>query len=448
MTKKPEPAPSSTPTKKTLSLWLKREKHPGLEGLLARANKDYLYWDKFKQLPMSEGVMAEEAWRLLKLERSFMRWTTPITDIHGRSFSYALVNSLQRSLMTVDQQAGGRIGTRVPEFTRDTERTYVLNRLMEEAIASSQIEGAATTRRDAKEMLRQGRKPRTRGERMILNNYRTITRIKEHLDKPLSSQLLLELQASLTEGTLDPSEIGRFRTADDDIVVGDFTGAVFHVPPSASDIPLHLDSLCRFANGEGDHFVHPVLKAVLLHFWLAYLHPFCDGNGRTARALFYLQSLKAGFWLFEYVSISSVILRRRAQYERAFLYSEMDDADVTYFATFHMKAIERALGEFWDYAERKAKEDAELQQRVSADAGFNYRQRALLTRALKDSSAVFTIESHRASHDVVYATARSDLLELVERGYLVQQKRGRTFVFTPALNLRDRLGTPGNLRSS
>ena len=54
-------------------------------------------------------------------------------------------------------------------------------------------------------------------------------------------------------------------------------------------------------------FIHPVMRAITLHFWLAYDHPFCDGNGRTARALFYWSMLKQGYWLFEFISISSVI---------------------------------------------------------------------------------------------------------------------------------------------
>lgn len=406
-----------------------------------RANTDYLYWDRFKHLKVPEGLSIEDAWRILKIERGLMGRPTPIKDTAGRTFTYSFVDSVQRSLMVIDQQAGGRIGTRVSEFSRETQRAYMFNRLMEEAIASSQIEGAATTRRDAKEMLRTGRKPKDRGERMILNNYRTITRIKDYLSQPLSPEVLLDLQASLTKGTLrNPSEVGRFRTADDhDVVVGSFTGEVFHVPPEATVMREQLLDLCHFASEDAERFIHPVLKAILLHFWLAYLHPFCDGNGRTARAVFYLHSLKAGYRLFEYMSVSRVMLRRRAQYERAFLYSEIDDANLTYFVLFHLRAIETALDEFWKYAERKGREDRELQRSVSTDVGFNYRQRAILARALKDTGAVFTIASHRASHDVAYATARSDLLELAGRGYLRKQKSGRHYSFLPVPDIRDRL---------
>jgi Fic family protein len=441
MVKKPEPAPESGPTREAIDLLLERARNPEIHGLFQRANREYVYWDKFKQLTVP-GVDPKTAWTALKLNRRTGARYVPIQSVDGLPFWYTLTDELQRSLMVIERQGGGWVGTTAREVSRDARRTYLLRQLMEEAIASSQIEGAATTRRAAKEMLRTGREPETRGERMILNNYRTIGRIRELSSQPLTPQLLLDLQASLTAGTLnDASEVGRFRNdADDDIVVGDTTGQVLYVPPPARMLPDQVQALCEWANHDADdEFVHPVLKAAMLHFWLAYLHPFCDGNGRTARALFYLHALRHGYWLLEYVSISRVILRRRAQYAKAFLYSEVDDNDLTYFLTFHVHAIEKALEEFWEYVEGKVQEDQALEVRVAKDGGFNHRQRALLSRALKDTATVFTIESHRASHNVAYATARSDLLGLAGRGYLIQVREGRAFAFVAAPDIRGRL---------
>ena len=149
--------------------------------------------------------------------------------------------------------------------------------------------------------------------------------------------------------------------------------------------------------------------------------------------------LKNNYWLFEYLSISRVILRRRAQYERAYLYSEIDGSDFTYFLLFNLKAIETALEETRRYVERKAAEDAEIQQQVQGDFELNYRQRAVLSRALKKPGAIFTFQSHATSHGVVRATARADLLDLCAHGYLVRRKDGRQVVFIPAPDLRERL---------
>jgi Fic family protein len=302
---------------------------------------------------------------------------------------------------------------------------------MEEAIASSQIEGASTTRRVAKDMLREGRPPQDRSERMILNNYRTVSLMREYRDRELTPSLVVEIQAGLTDGTLDdPDDVGRLRQTDDVLVHDAATLEVLHVPPPIEKVPGELVRLCEYANDEGGPFEHPVLRAIVLHFWLAYLHPFADGNGRTARALFYLHMLKSGYWLFEFLSISRVILERRGQYDRAFLYSETDDCDLTYFLAFNLRAIETALGDLWDYLAEKRTEERELERRIADDRALNARQRAVLSKAMREPEARFTIASHQASHDVAYATARADLLELVELGYLEQHTEGRAFVFT------------------
>jgi Fic family protein len=203
-----------------------------------------------------------------------------------------------------------------------------------------------------------------------------------------------------------------------------------------------VQALCDYANSETGDFEHPAIKAIALHFWLALIHPFVDGNGRTARALFYLFMLKNDYWLFEYLSISRVILRRRAQYERSYLYAEIDGSDFTYFLLFNLRAIETALHDTRAYVERKAAAEAEIQQRVQGDFELNYRQRAVVSRAIRKPRSVFTFQSHANSHGVVRATARADLLDLCERGYLIRRKDGRQVVFLPASDLRDLLGKP------
>jgi Fic family protein len=144
---------------------------------------------------------------------------------------------------------------------------------------------------------------------MILNNFLTMQRIRELRKQPLTPQLVLDLHRLVTEGTLDdPADAGRLRPAGKEVVVDDLYGTVLHVPPPAEELPQRLEALCLFANGKTPQvFIHPVLRAITLHFWLAYDHPFCDGNGRTARALFYWAMLHQGYWLFEFISISSVI---------------------------------------------------------------------------------------------------------------------------------------------
>lgn len=412
-----------------------------MRDVFKKAQDDYLYWDRFKQLPMPEGVRASDAWAFVRLMRGLSRKPTSIPDMSGGRYTYVVTENVMRALHNIDKWAGGWGAGTTPRLPHEVQRErYILSSLLEESIASSQIEGASTTRQRAREMLLNADKPRDVSEQMILNNYITMRRIRDLVDVPITPELLLELQRSMTVNTLSrPGDVGVFRTTDD-IVVADEVNRVLYTPPRASEVPNLTRDLCAYANASGGVFEHPAIKAIALHFWLALIHPFADGNGRTARALFYLYMLKNGYWLFEYLSISRVILRRRAQYERAFLHAEIDDADFTYFLLFNLRAIETAVEETRQYVERKVAEDAEIEQQVQGDFELNHRQRAALSRALRKPDAVFTFQSHATSHGVVRATARTDLLELVDRGYLVRRKDGRQVVFTPAPDLRDSLG--------
>jgi Fic family protein len=327
---------------------------------------------------------------------------------------------------------------------RAAGRRFLVNSLMEEAIRSSQLEGATTSRVVAKEMLRSGREPTDRSERMILNNYRALQFMREEMGKTLSPESVLELHRVVTEGTLsDPSSAGRLQRP------GEPRVAVFdreekepvHVPPAADQLPERMRAMCEFANeGEDDDpFVHPVLRAILLHFWLAYDHPFEDGNGRTARILFFWLMRVNGYWLAEYLPISRLIRNAPAQYGRAFLETETDGGDVTYFLIHQLNVIERAIGDLHDYLKRKTAEIRNIETLLHGADYLNGRQLALVSDAVRDPDASYSFDSHAMSHRVSHETARSDLGDLADRGLLVRRRRGRKYLFEPAPGLPERL---------
>jgi Fic family protein len=321
---------------------------------------------------------------------------------------------------------------------------------MEEAIRSSQLEGATTSRQVAKELLRSGRPPRDRSERMILNNYRALQFMRSGMGDRLTPDTVIELQRVLTEGTLDdPGAVGRLQTPQDErVTVIDATDqAVLHRPPPAEQLPDRLRALCEFANESDDseRFIHPVQRAILLHFWLAYDHPFEDGNGRTARALFYWYMRTRGYWLVEYLSISRILREAPPQYARAFLLTETDEGDTTYFVLDQLEVIERAVEELHAYLRRKVREVRDVERSLKDSAAFNHRQLALLSDAVRRPDASYTLRSHAASHDVTHETARTDLSELTARGFLDRRRAGRMFVFSPATGLPDVLKQPRGL---
>ena len=437
----------------------KPETPPGLEKLLSRLSKPerlfeilqavsgptksgrYQHWDDLKYRKPPEGLTHEDWWLGLKMHRQMGSRPITLNDTAGRSFRFAVPDLVTDLLHQIDR--GGGTCVEIPEQVTSAEHRdrYVVRSLMEEAITSSQLEGAATTREVAKKMLAEGRKPRDRSERMISNNYVTMRRIKELKDKPLTPDMVFEIHREIAANTLDIQDgAGRFRRADEDINVSDSEGTVFHKPPPAEELPKRLEAMCDFANGKTPgFFVHPVIRGILLHFWLAYDHPFVDGNGRTARALFYWQMLHSRYWLFEFISISQFLRKAPVQYGTAFLHTETDENDLTYFIIHQAEVIRHALDELHIYVARKSSETRACLDALQTHPELNHRQQSVISHAVRHPGFVYTIAGHGARHAVVYQTARTDLLNLAKLELLEQRKAGRRFVFVAPRDLETRL---------
>lgn len=413
-------------------------------NLSSHQDTHYYHWDKLRHIPIPETDLApplthEEWWFLLKTQRK--QSARVLTELHtasGKPFQYTLPDFVLAALHDIDSRARGQLGVSATVANTDDRNRYVVSSLIEEAITSSQLEGAATTRKDAVNMLRSGREPRDHSERMILNNYLAMQHIRGLGDTPLTPDLVLHLHAIVAKDAIEnPAAIGALQTpADKRVYIADERdNTVLHMPPPAEQLPRRLQVLCDFANRTQEEklFMHPVIRAIILHFMLGYDHPFEDGNGRTARALFYWAMLKQGYWLFEYVSISSLLRKAPVKYSRSFQYVETDENDLTYFIISQLHYIKSALDELDKYLARKRRQLQEAEEQVQGMAWLNPRQRALVAHALRHPHHQYTIESHQNSHACAYATARSDLLQLATKGILNQTKAGsKRLIFTPA----------------
>jgi Fic family protein len=337
----------------------------------------YRHWDIIRHMSPPGDLSREEWWALIKMHRSAGMKSIPLRDTRGRGFGYNVPDSVAAQLHEIDLGAGGTIGVPEPLLNSQSRNQYLFRSLVQEAITSSQLEGAVTTREVAKEMIRTGRAPRDQSEQMILNNYLTMQEIRTWKARPLTPDLVLEIHRCVTTETLaKPEAAGRLRQDNEPVyVLNELTGEVFHTPPPSRDLPQRIEQMCRFANAEEPaHFLHPVLRAILLHFWLAYDHPFVHGNGRTARALFYWSMLRQQYWLFEYISISEILLRAPAKYALAFLHTETDRNDLTYFIVHQATVIRRAIQELHVYIQRKAQELASTEAVLKSGADLNHGQ--------------------------------------------------------------------------
>jgi Fic family protein len=384
----------------------------------------YFYWDEIKHrqnLPYDDPF---KAWRLVKLHRSsnYKKITFGKED-----FNYCLTETIQKNLHEFDLKLiGGLYKNPITPFHK---AEYLKNSILEEAIASSQVEGAATTTKVAIEMLKSGRPPRNESEQMIFNNLKSIKLIAEEIDKPLDFTLIIDLHKTMTTHTSAEYCAGGFRQKQ--IYVQDhIDGEIAHTPPEVALVKAYMEDLCAFANSDKP-FIHPIVKASILHFMIGYIHPFMDGNGRTARALFYWFLLKKEYSLIKNISISRAILNSRIQYDKAFLKVENDQNDLTYFINYSIKSLRVAFENLIKYRDKKQK-DLEVANLVSyklIGKGFNKRQADLIGYLYTKDEGYVNISSYSQRHTIVRQTARKDLNELIDAGFIREYKEGRMVVF-------------------
>ena len=408
---------------------------------------DYLHWDQFKWRVQNDSEDA--AWLATKIARDNISKSLPLSaDPENYKFQFCLPESLSAQLHRIDKMTGG--GHDLSDgifFSRgDKERYLVKTLMMEEAITSSQLEGAATTKKVAKEMLKSSRAPLDKSEQMIVNNYSLMKKALEYKNEPLSIDFILELHQVATSNAIDNDATPGELRSNNNIFISNIYNEIAHEPPCYLSLKNRLTALCEFANHSHDNgdFIHPLVKAIILHFMIGYIHPFGDGNGRTARALFYWYMLKSGYWLFEYVSISRLIQEKRGDYDKAFIYTEIDGFDLTYFVYHQVNVVTKAIEKLQQHIKKKQDEFYQFSQWIEHSPVSKTLKREhleIIKIAMKHPGSTFTVKQVSVDLDVNENTARSYLNKLVEKQLLIASKtpKGKTVLYVAPAGLAERL---------
>lgn len=407
----------------------------------------YLHWDEFRHRDVvSDEFTHEQWWAGVKNARMQMYRAIPLVSKDQKELQFCQPGCANEGLFWIERHGSGNIKGGDLLFDKNVQKTYLVNSLINEAINSSQLEGASTTRRIAKEMIREERTPNNKSEQMILNNYKAMQFINNDSSDKLTVGMIKRLHKIVTEDTLDNKiESGNFRTDADRIEVVDHTSnTVLHVPPPASELEERMQRLCDFANTKTDKggFIPPIVKGIILHFMLAYDHPFVDGNGRTARALFYWFVMREDYWILEYISISDVIKKAPAKYKEAFLFTETDDLDLTYFIMHQIDVIIKAIKNFEMYISKKEMQKYEMENLFEGldklRSILNKRQEEVLINSLNKPGVEYKIKKHKNIHNITYQTARADLLSMCELFLLEKRTIGREFIFKTPNDIKNR----------
>ncbi|MGN5221476.1 Fic family protein [Aeromonas veronii] len=415
----------------------------------------YLHWSKLKWYLSSSLSRAEQEniWFAIKMKRQAMSSILPFESCNEFKFNYCTPDVIVSKLHEIDKSTGAYGGDLSGKTTTDQiQKKYLVSSLiMEEAITSAQLEGASTTREVAKKMLIDGREPNGEDERMIINNYLLLKKAKEYKKEELSIELILSFHETATIGTVENKVIpGEFRKSDD-IYVEDGDGGIAHQPPAYNGISTRLKMICDFANQshlgtDGSPFIHPIIKAIILHFMIGYEHPFRDGNGRTARAIFYWFMLKSGYDLFEFVSISKLLREEPRKYGEAYLYSERDQNDLTYFIDYNLDIIIKSINDLKLYLKREKDEFISVLTMMEKNeklSKLSFHQKEIIKKGIKHPGIIFTAKGIEREYSISNNAARNALNTLVNKQILLSTTEGKITIYIAPGDLKERLSYDG-----
>jgi Fic family protein len=415
---------------------------PAFATLAEEAVRDYLDWDELTRRPLPPGLSAEDTWRLLTMIRRFGGTEFPIPDIQGRVWWYTLTREASLCVDAIERYCRADSTVHRAVLHRHGRRLLVASRIRE-TVAVCQLDGVVVSAQDAENLLMTGRTARNATERLVLNAHALLYEVDALYDEPFSPEMLRGLYARLLDG-VDVSQIER-REAQHGLRENPEQN-----PFGPEESEKVVRQFCAYANGQtGDPSEPVAMKAHVTlnvgHFW-GFLP---DYPGIIGRCLFRLYSARHGYPVLGYLPISSTYLAwTQGRMSSALVRFESlptprsasdTKGDYTADALTYLQLTVAALDELLMSIDHARRRDAQVRSALEHDIEVNYRQRSIISQALAESEIEFRIREHQTTHNVVYATARADLMDLVERGYLCQEQRGKAFVFLPTPDLIERL---------
>ncbi len=288
--------------------------------------------------------------------------------------------------------------------------------LILESHHSTHIEGTALSLEQAKSIL-EGKKVKgvdRHDERELLNYKKAMDFISKYLgkDDPVSEGLIRELHKILVKGVRGgQADPGNYRKIQN-YVVNSKTQEVIYTPPSPLEVPHLMKDFVGWLNQPGD--LSAVLVAGVTQFQFVHIHPFIDGNGRTARILSTMILYKTGYDFKRLFSLSEYYDRNRPSYYQSIQSVRQNHMDMTTWLDYFVEGLRSQMEEIQKKGKQLIKQDA-LFQKIKA-VGLNSRQEKAVKFLL--TSGKISVNEYQMLMSCIRRTAQRDLEGLLGKGVI------------------------------
>ena len=364
-----------------------------------------------------------EKWREVEEDRLRKANRLDLLDKKRKPFWFVLSQSLLALISEIERNRGFLASLKLPKKFLDQ---LASENEKKEAYYPSHIEGAVTSLEVALLHLNKPSRKDYGDEslQMIVNNRDALEYIRKQSSNPFSHEMICELHKILVRNTHKkrPITIGAYRKGP--IYVVDGQGQVVYEGPPASEVTRMMDSYIQWINGTSE--IHPLIKAALVHLYFVHVHPFDDGNGRSARALSNLYLMKQDYQFINFLAPSDYFDHHRGEYYRAIQNAEAHDSDATFFILYYLMALAEQLKNVQSEIEKETKvKDIRDLLSQKDQAKLDKKQIKALQWMLEHPEKM-TTKKYCKLGQCSDETARKDFNRLLEAGLIQKIGDGRT----------------------
>ena len=406
-------------------------------ALLERAARSVLTWDDYLELPLPSKMGARSTWAAVQSVRRTAGIGCPLKTEGTEDPWYGMTHELRELVVKVSTECHASFET-WRMLSRSSDQHFLVGMRVADALASLELDGLDITTEEAQALIRHDKAPRGPAERLLRNTFGAMDALPSMASEPITVKTIDALYEMATEGI----DVDQLSVRPRNVALSPLD---LSVTPTERD-DRYLEHIAAYVSGDiGDPFDPPALRCLLIED-LMYTHqPLGKTSGQVGRLLSDLYAIKHDLpvlaflpmskarldWVEGRIAPPAVRCTRRTLDNMVEMAFSSDDADFTLHQTISMQLAALLLDELTAKIEAWSAQDAAMREMLKHEPELNQRQRSIIARAMRKPDASFSVKYHQTNHAISYSTARRDLVELEERGYLVMGYEGRAMVFKP-----------------
>ena len=327
---------------------------------------------------------------------------------------FSINNRINDNLTQIERVRGFLEATQLKEewLTQMQNRALVL-----ETHYSTHIEGTKLTLEQSTNILA-GKKVsgiRQVDRKELLNYKEAMEFVSKYLGDgiPITEALIREIHKILVKEVRGKkAEPGSYRKRQN-YIVNSLTGEIVYTPPPAIEMPSLMQEFVEWINVSKD--LSPVIVAGISQFQFVHIHPFLDGNGRSARLLSTLVLYKSGYDFKRLFVISEYYDKNRTAYYKAIQSVRENNMNMTMWLEYFTDGLSSQMLEIQEKGKRIIKQDIILSK--AEKLMLNERQlKALKSIIGKESMAIQ--DYLKLSPEITRRTAQRDLKDMIKKGLI------------------------------